>query len=233
MATTARAASPTTSESDGDLSLAYLLLTILAVMILSLIYIVRQMRELKYKLEVETEAMREPGYPSRMRKKTTEPPVQVAENEVDDDIFGVMDPMPGFQKDMKNYKAMEKTSQNLCAPVASARTVTCDLDGDVDMAPVGKRRYGIENMPTKQVDFDGIREKLSRDGLDGVPAVVKVSERVMRHYHPNGEHITKDEANRLANGVAFYVADDGSTQGRLRMRGAYCSLGQARTALMA
>ncbi len=184
----------------------------------------------------------------RMRKtdknfKKTNPPARFERPqpnmewiESDDDIFGVNDANPSKHgKSSKNSKVTEldkPTPKNASASEKPLKTSKAyDSDGDVKMTPAHHKGPAKKIMPTKQIDFEGIHERLLRDGLDGIPVVVKVSERVMRHYHPNGEHITKDEANRLANGVCYYVDDDGTSHGRLRMRGAYCSVGTARAAL--
>ena len=87
------------------------------------------------------------------------------------------------------------------------------MDVDEEAAPKKTRGVARLIMPQRECDFAGIKKKMLRDGLENIPVVVKVAERVMRHYTSDGEHVTKDEANRLAGGLAYYVNDDGSTDG--------------------
>ena len=59
---------------------------------------------------------------------------------------------------------------------------------------------------------------------------VKIGDRTFRHYDNRGNQITRDEAMRMANGVAYYCDRDTPESGRLRMRGVYCTYETARVA---
>ena len=71
---------------------------------------------------------------------------------------------------------------------------------------------------------------LGNQQLANIPVIVKVGERVFRHYDATGKQISKDEANQKANGVAYYCDPETPESGRLRRRGAFCSYDAARSA---
>ena len=95
----------------------------------------------------------------------------------------------------------------------------------------GTRAVQAEVTQQEGIDFKKIERMLEVKGLKKIPVFVKVGDRTFRHYDNRGNQITKDEAMRMANGVAYYCDKDTPEAGRLRMRGVYCSYESARVAI--
>ena len=205
------AAATTSTPEEGDYIIIPILFGVLLMMIGAIVYLMWQMRVMKEALVVRhapeirryEPARQVQAQPQRRPETTIE---SIDEHVMDEVMFGDEQVSIKTHKDSKFMEIDRPGPRSRLRRVVEEKTMPCDFN------------------------FKKIEKMLGNQRLANIPVIVKVSERVFRHYDAAGKQISKDEANQKANGVAYYCDPETPEAGRLRRRGAYCSYENARSA---
>ena len=98
-------------------------------------------------------------------------------------------------------------------------------------AQPGLRKRVAAAQEYKQIPEDfalsAIKELLLKEGLKNIPSLIKVTEKIFRHYSADGVEIARQEVMEMAAGARYYCEPGTPTGGKLRRRGAYSNYQQA------